>query len=66
MFDPAALGTLLIGLDAVRHEQDMTIRHRPVRTTRRHRVRPIMSTIASVLRTLADRFDRPASLPTEA
>ena len=57
--DPAALGTLIIGLDHVRAEQsDEPGRQRRSRTTQRHQFRVA---IATALRTLADRLERPTT-----
>jgi hypothetical protein len=56
--DPAALGTLRIGLDAIEAEARYD---RPRRPTVAHanRSRPIRVTLASVLRRLAATLDRP-------
>ena len=60
--DPAALGTLIIGLDHARAEQSNEPgrqRRGPSRqATRRHSLRV---PIATALRTLADRLDRPST-----
>ena len=61
MFDPAALGTLRIGLDAIATQQtDDQLsgpRHRHIAPQRQSRLRPA---IANTLRWLAGMLDRPA------
>ena len=58
--DPAALGTLMIGLDHVRAEQsDQPRRRAPSRQATQRR--PYRLAIAAALRTLADRVERPAT-----
>jgi hypothetical protein len=60
--DPAALGTLIIGLDHVRDEQSDEFRRqrrgRSHRATKRH---PFPVVIAAALRALADRLERPTT-----
>ena len=62
--DPAALGTLIIGLDHAQAEQsnDSGRQRRGLshQATRRHSFRVA---IATALRTLADRLERPATQP---
>jgi hypothetical protein len=60
MFDPAALGTLRIGLDAERSEQSGAHRRgaRSRQATKRHSFRVA---VAAELRTLADRLERPTT-----
>ena len=62
MIDPGALGTLMIGLDSIRLDNDAN--DRPRRTTRiapsRQR-RTAFVIAAGWLRSIADRLDRPAS-----
>ena len=56
--DPAALGTLRIGLDAERLDQHSQPRRlRAVPSTRRS----VRATTATALRTLADRLERPTT-----
>jgi hypothetical protein len=60
--DPGALGTLIIGLESVRLDNEA--KDGPRRTTRqdaasRHRRAPF-AVVAGWLRTAADRLDRPA------
>jgi hypothetical protein len=59
MIDPGTLGTLLIGLDRIRHEDDGSgpVRTRPTRRRDRGR-RPTLENAAS-LRRLADRIEWP-------
>lgn len=60
--DPAALGTLLIGLDAIQTDQSDDGRRRrsnhPAVTRRSYRVE-----LATMLRTIADRLERQATQP---
>lgn len=62
--DPAALGTLIIGLDHVRAEQSDKPRRagrgRSLQATQRH---PFRIAIATALRALADRLERPTTQP---
>ena len=60
--DPAALGTLIIGLDDVRAEQsDEPRRQRRGRLRQATHRHPIRLAIATALRTLADRLERPTT-----
>ena len=54
--DPAALGTLIIGLEAVRSEQ--SDRRRLVTSSNRRSVR---ASLAAMLHDLADRLERPTT-----
>jgi hypothetical protein len=60
--DPAALGTLIIGLDHARAEQSNEPRRQrrgqAHQATRRH---PFRVAIATALRTLADRLEQPTT-----
>lgn len=57
MFDPAALGTLIIGLEAIRHdERRWATDARPVRTHRR-RVPTARLRLAAALRGMAARIE---------
>jgi hypothetical protein len=56
--DPAALGTLRIGLDAIEAEARYDRPRRPT-VARRRRPRPIRVTTVAVLRRLAAALDRP-------
>ena len=58
MFDPAAIGTLLIGLNAERAEAQNDRRSRAVPVRRSHRT-AIRMTFASGLRRAAALLDRP-------
>ena len=60
MFDPAALGTLRIGLDAERSEQSGAPR-RQARRPGRRRNGSFRVAVAAALRTLADRLERPTT-----
>ena len=58
MIDPAALGTLVIGLDHVRAQQAFT--DRPAASAARpHRLRSVARHVAASLRWLADLVDSP-------
>jgi hypothetical protein len=63
MTDPGALGTLIIGLESVRLDNEAN--DLPRRTTRRaasrHQRRAAFVAVAGWLRQVADRLDRPAS-----
>jgi hypothetical protein len=60
--DPAALGTLIIGLDHVRAEQsDEPRRQRQGRSRQATRRHPFRVAIATALRALADRLERPTT-----
>jgi hypothetical protein len=61
MFDPAVLGTLLIGLESVRHEGEIaeTRRRRAVQATRR----PARHAIAGALRSIANALEAPVASP---
>ena len=63
MFDGAALGTLIIGLDSTRTESDWA--KTPVRASARSRPTPptVRVRLASALRLVADRLDRRPSSP---
>lgn len=63
MMDPAALGTLMIGLDSVRLENEASDGRR--RTTRRTARRPSRTAIvvAACLRLVANRLDHQATQP---
>jgi hypothetical protein len=54
MIDPGALGTLLIGLDHVRAENEWTDRPPAARTVRPHRDRSLTRPMAASLRWLAE------------
>jgi len=61
MIDPGALGTLTIGLESIRLDNEAS--DGPRRTTRRAASRPRRTTFVAVagwLRLVADRLDRPA------
>ncbi len=60
MFDPAALGTLRIGLDAERSEQPGAPR-RGARSRQATKRRSFRVAVAAELRTLADRLERPTT-----
>ena len=61
MFDPAAIGTLRIGLDAERSEQSGAPRRSaPSRQATKGSFRVA---VAAALRTLADRLERPTTQP---
>ena len=64
--DPAALGTLIIGLESVQLEEDLSRSHRRTRSARTRSSRPVAQLVAAWLRTIADRFDGPAVLQTDA
>ena len=64
--DPAALGTLIIGLESDRLEEDLTRSHRRTRAARARSSRPVAQLVAAWLRAVADRFDRPSVVPTDA
>jgi hypothetical protein len=64
--DPAALGTLHIGLESVRLEQDFTRSSRRKRTASARSSRPVAQLVAAWLRAIADRFDRPSVIPSDA
>jgi hypothetical protein len=64
--DPAALGTLHIGLESIRLEEDLTRSHRRSRTASARSSRPVAQLVAAWLRAVADRFDRPSVVPTDA
>jgi hypothetical protein len=64
--DPAALGTLHIGLESVRLEQDLTRSPRRKRTASARSSRPVAQLVAAWLRAIADRFDRPAVISADA
>jgi len=60
--DPAALGTLIIGLDHVRAEQsDEPSRQRRTRSRQVTQRRPFRVAIATALRALADDLERPTT-----
>lgn len=59
MFDPAVLGTLLIGLNAERAEAQGDRRRRPVTTPRRERAR-LRTAVARGLRRAAALLEQPA------
>ena len=61
MFDPAALGTLRIGLDAERSEQSGAPRRGSARSRLARQPRSFRVAVASALRTLADRLERPTT-----
>jgi hypothetical protein len=63
MFDGAALGTLMIGLDSARKESEWS--EAPVRVPARSRqsTSTIRIRLASALRLVADRLDRTPSSP---
>jgi hypothetical protein len=60
--DPAAIGTALIGLDAVRARSDETPRRTSHRRVRRSRRPALRSALAAGLRTLADSLEAPKPL----
>jgi hypothetical protein len=64
--DPAALGTLTIGLESVRLEEDLTRSRRRSRTTGARSSRPVAQLVAAWLRAIADRFDQPSVIRTDA
>ena len=60
--DPAALGTLTIGLEAIEAERSADQRRRPNGTTRRAtRRRASRALLAAALRSIADRLERPTT-----
>jgi hypothetical protein len=61
MFDPAALGTLVIGLDHAQRENAFT--DRPTPSPRPQRDRRLTRTLAVALRRLADVIDAPRRQP---
>jgi hypothetical protein len=68
MIDPAALGTLVIGLDHVRDEQSVTDRPRAGRTAGPRRDRRLARALAGSLRWLAELVEptpRPRDLGLE-
>ena len=62
MFDPAAIGTLRIGLDAERSEQSVAP-HRGARSRQATKRRSFRVAVAAALRTLADHLERPTTQP---
>jgi hypothetical protein len=64
--DPAALGTLIIGLESVRLEEDTTRSHPWKRAATARSSRPVAQLVAAWLRAIADRFDRPSVIRTDA
>lgn len=61
MFDPAVIGTLRLGLDAIEAEARNYRALRPVPArVRRSRSRPVCVAVATVLRRFAGAIDRPA------
>jgi hypothetical protein len=58
MFDPAAMGTLLIGLNADRAETHANRRHRPIAVRPSHRA-SLRVALASGLRRAAALLDQP-------
>ena len=59
--DPAALGTLIIGIESVRADQSVDHRRRQRPALRPTNQRTSRTAIASVLRALADRLERPTT-----
>jgi hypothetical protein len=59
MFDPAAMGTLLIGLNGVERET-RPIRARPARTVRRRHPGAVRRSVAAALRRAAASLEGPA------
>ena len=59
--DPAALGTLIIGLDHVRAEQSDEPRRQRRESRRETQQHPFRVAVATALRALADRLERPAT-----
>jgi hypothetical protein len=59
--DPAALGTLIIGLEANRFEESHPRPRRGTRRTATASPRPVLGVIAGWLRQAADRLDRPVA-----
>jgi hypothetical protein len=59
--DPAAFGTLIIGLDAVEAEQSADQRRRHGRTSPATQRRASRALLAAALRSLADRLERPTT-----
>jgi hypothetical protein len=57
MFDPAAIGTLTIGLDAIRHDEEAYARGVARETRARRNRRPIRRSIAAILRRTAEAFE---------
>ena len=55
--DPAAFGTLIIGLGAVRSEQSDRTRRRATPANRRS----VRAALAATLHSLADRLERPTT-----
>jgi hypothetical protein len=64
--DPAALGTLIIGLESVRLDEETTRSHRRKRAASARSSRPVAQLVAAWLRAIADRFDRHAAIPADA
>lgn len=57
MIDPAALGTLLIGLDHVRAEHEVSDTRPAAQAARPHRLRAVARPLAASLRRLADALE---------
>ena len=66
MLDGAALGTLIIGLDSVREASEWPASSVRVPARRSRRPSAVRVRLANVLRTAADRFDRPAAAELES
>ena len=62
MFDPAAIGTLIIGLDAIRRDEQEDARGVARQARRRQRRRPFRHGIAAFLRRTAEVFE-PSPVP---
>jgi hypothetical protein len=61
MFDPGALGTLMIGLEAVRAEQSDETRRRRAPSRKATNRRAFRAVLAAGLHNLADRLERPST-----
>jgi hypothetical protein len=61
MFDPGALGTLMIGLEAVRSEQIGEPRRHGASSRQTTKRRAFRAVLAAGLHNLADRLERPVT-----
>ena len=59
MIDPGALGTLHIGLESVRLDDEISTARRQRRMTQQRASRRVTPAVAGWLRGLANRLDRP-------
>jgi hypothetical protein len=63
--DPAALGTLTIGLESAHREEDLSRSHRRTQAASARSSRPVAQLVAAWLRAIADRFDQPSVVRTD-